>query len=279
MIANDPWDSAENARSYAAFARTYSTYRETSQDLVALARLALDAHVVDLACGTGVTTEAVLAALGASGRVVAADASQAMLDVARSAVRDRRVRWLSVQAECLDARTIGPMDAVLCNSAIWQTDIPATVVAVGRVLRPGGRFVFNVGAEMLADHADEDQSSDPLIKLMESFAAREYGWAPAPARRTGPGRRELSENWLLQVLGNAGFGVAPVQVLTYRCSLEEQRAWLSIPIFTVRSFGGLSYDQRMAALDHAYCRIADGQNGHAQVPSRWVAFAATRDHP
>lgn len=277
-MAEDSWDSAELARSYDRFARRYSTYRETSRDLVALARLAPDAWVVDLACGTGVTTEALLSALDASGRVVAVDASAAMLAAAKSQVKDERVGWLRVSAERLGICVRGAMDAVVCNSAIWQTDVPATVKAVAAVLRPGGRFVFNVGAEMLADHADPGQSSDSLIELMEEFAAREYCWVACPPSSADPARQELSESWLRHLLGDAGFVVEHVRVLTYRCSLEEQRAWLAIPIFTQRSFGSLSHEQRAAALDYAYQQLADIQGSREQVASSWVALAGTRAH-
>ncbi|HEY5990925.1 MAG TPA: class I SAM-dependent methyltransferase [Streptosporangiaceae bacterium] len=172
-----------------------------------------DAQVVDLACGTGATTEALLSVLGTSGRVVAVDASAAMLAAARAAVKDERVRWLRLAAERLDTGVGGAVDTVVCNSAIWQTDVRATVMAVGRVLHPGGAFVFNVCAEMLADHVDPGHSSDPLIELMEEFAAREYGWVAAPDRTTSPARQDLSEGGLCHVLSNAEFEVNKCEYL------------------------------------------------------------------
>jgi len=82
-MAGAPWDDAGNARRYAEFARRYPMYRLTSEHLVGLAVLAPDARVVDLCCGTGVTTEAVLAVLGARGSVAAVDGAAAMLAEAR----------------------------------------------------------------------------------------------------------------------------------------------------------------------------------------------------
>jgi SAM-dependent methyltransferase len=99
-----PWDESENARRYAAFARQYPIYRQTSEDLVALARPSGGATVVDLACGTGITTEAILAALGPDGRVIGVDGSAGMLAMAASSIPDSRYEespdalcaWLSV---------------------------------------------------------------------------------------------------------------------------------------------------------------------------------------
>jgi ubiquinone/menaquinone biosynthesis C-methylase UbiE len=68
-------------------------YQRTSADLVELAGLAGDAAVIDLACWTGVSTSATLAALGPAGTVTAVDASADMLGAAAAAVRDRRVTW------------------------------------------------------------------------------------------------------------------------------------------------------------------------------------------
>lgn len=91
-----------------------------------------------------------LSALGDHGRVIAVDASAAMLVAAQSVIHDERVRWLHLPAERLAEGPVAGADAVVCNSAIWQTDVRATAAAVRRVLHPGGRFVFNLGAPMLS---------------------------------------------------------------------------------------------------------------------------------
>lgn len=265
----DSWSSDQNARRYAEFARTYSTYRQTSRDLVGLARPAADATVVDLACGTGSTTEAVLSVLGPAGRVIAVDASAAMLTAARSFVQDERVRWLRSPAEHLDVGAAGGVDTVVCNSAIWQTDVPLTALAVRRALRAGGRFVFNVGAAMLADHAGPAEP-DPLVDAMTEIAARDHDWRPVSGDAD---RRGLTETWLRQVLREAGFRVDRVSGYSYQASLAEQRAWLSIPVFTDRLLRGLPYDERMAVLDKAYQRLAAGDPPPVTTP--WVVFQTT----
>jgi ubiquinone/menaquinone biosynthesis C-methylase UbiE len=275
-IPIDSWDSVENARRYAEFARTYGTYQQTSRDLIGLACPAADAMVVDLACGSGITTEMVLSALADDGRVIAIDASQAMLAAAQSVIHDRRVRWLHSPAEGLDERKVAGVDLVVCNSAIWQTDIRATAAAVRRVLHPGGRFVFNLGALMLADHRHSGQP-DPLLDAMKVIAARDYGWRPSAPDNVGLDQQELSETWLRQVLHETGFQVDQVQGFSYQASFEEQGAWLSIPVFTTRLFGRLPYEQRMAVLRQAHQRL--GADHADSVTVEWVAFAAIAAEP
>ncbi|HEX6525206.1 MAG TPA: class I SAM-dependent methyltransferase [Streptosporangiaceae bacterium] len=274
MIPDNPWEDGENARRYAGFTRKHSLYRQSSQDLVRLAHPAPDASVVDLACGTGATTEAVLAVLGADGRVLAVDSAQAMLTEARSQVRDDRVRWLRARAEHLDRYGTGAVDVVVCNSAIWQTDVSATVAAVRRVLRAGGRFVFNVGAQLLADHADPGRPGDPLIELMETIAARDHGWAAPPVASGRHEQGELSESGLRRELVNNGFRVRQVCGLQYWHSLEDRRAWLSIPIFTLRRFAALPYRHRMAILDEAYCRLTANGSHREPLNVPWIAIIA-----
>lgn len=68
----DIWGEDDNARRYDAFARQHPIYQDTSRDLIALAGLSADAAVVDLACGTGITSREILAALGPNGKVTGA---------------------------------------------------------------------------------------------------------------------------------------------------------------------------------------------------------------
>lgn len=267
----DTWASAENARRYAEFARTYPAYRQTSRDVVELGRPAADATVVDLACGTGITTEAVLSVLGPGGRVIAVDESDAMLSAAQSHIHDERVRWLCSPAERLGDAVVSTVDLVVGNSAIWQTDVRLTLRAVRRALRPGGRFVFNIGAEFLADHPRSEQPH-PLVDAMREIAARDHGWAPEPPGTPPADRQDLSETWLRQALHEAGFRVDVVRAATYQADLAEERAWLTVPVFTARLFGRLPYEQRMAVLDTAYQRLAAEPPDPVSTP--WVLFAA-----
>ena len=84
----DSWGKDDNARRYDAFARRFPMYARSSQELIALARPPRDSTVLDLACGTGITTEAILAVLGSAGRVIGVDKSAAMLVVAAEAIAD-----------------------------------------------------------------------------------------------------------------------------------------------------------------------------------------------
>ncbi len=95
-------------------------------------------RILDLGCGDGVLSER-LAQAGAE--VVAVDASTAQVEGARRRGLDARVA--DGQALAFDSE----FDAVFSNAALhWMSRDPDAVIAgVWRALRPGGRFVGEMG--------------------------------------------------------------------------------------------------------------------------------------
>src|SRR5919197_715959 len=108
-----PWD-----------ARTYDRSSEPQQAWASdvLARLegvAPDATVLDVGCGTGRVTEALLA-LVPLGRVLAIDASAEMVELARRRLGDRAQVW---RQDVLDLALDEPVDAIVSTAALhWVPD-------------------------------------------------------------------------------------------------------------------------------------------------------------
>ncbi|HUZ36007.1 MAG TPA: class I SAM-dependent methyltransferase [Streptosporangiaceae bacterium] len=122
----------------------------------------------------------------------------------------------------------GPVDAVLCNAAIWKTGTPATFAAVKRILRPGGRFVFNIGGGFAGLAKDEDRRSrraPSLGDLINAIAVRDYGHVPQ--EQLAP-RAPLTADTVRGQLQDAGFTVLTQDLITHHGTVEEKRAWLSM---------------------------------------------------
>lgn len=101
-------------------------------------------QVLEIACGTGVVTRAMAAALDASTDIVATDVSPGMLDHAASTCPAPNVTWQAADALALPFAD-GSFDAVVCQfSVMFFTDKAQAYAEVLRVLKPGGRFLFNV---------------------------------------------------------------------------------------------------------------------------------------
>jgi len=131
-------------------ARTYDRIADPQHDwgLAVLDRLPLsgDERVLDAGCGSGRVTEALLERLP-RGRVVALDASPAMLEEARRRLARFGDRVEFVEADLgLPLPVEGTVDAVLSTATFhWVPDHDALFRNLAAVIRPGGRLVAQCG--------------------------------------------------------------------------------------------------------------------------------------
>ncbi|WDZ90588.1 hypothetical protein [Nocardiopsis sp. HUAS JQ3] len=161
------------------------------------------------------------------------------------------------------------VDAVVCNSAIWKTNTPVTFDAVRRVLRPGGRFGFNIGGGFAGvTHPDEEKArtGPSLTALIREVAARDYGYTP-PRLALGPPKLPLE--LVERQLRAAGFTVVDADVVAHRSTMEEKRAWLSVPLFA-RPEGAFTHQQRMDILEKAYVQV----DPHQPNVTSWLVVVA-----
>ncbi|MBT3155487.1 methyltransferase domain-containing protein [Streptomyces sp. CHD11] len=100
-------------------------------------------HILDLGCGTGASTQALLRAAPRA-RITAVDASAGMLRRALAKPWPPRVRFLHLTAEEVAAADEGPFDAVFAAYLFRNvTDPDALLESVGTLLRPGGRLAVH----------------------------------------------------------------------------------------------------------------------------------------
>jgi SAM-dependent methyltransferase len=101
--------------------------------------------ILDLGCGDGALTSKIMES---GARVIGLDASEAMVEAARGRGVDAFVA--DAQALGLDenATRFGEFDAAFSNAALhWMLDPDAVASGVFTVLKPGGRFVGEMGGE------------------------------------------------------------------------------------------------------------------------------------
>ena len=113
--------------------------------LIDLAVVRPGAHVLDVACGTGVVTRLAAERAGSAGRVVGLDINHAMLDVARRLPPvGATIDWLEASALEMPLPDAA-FDVVLCQHGLQQfPDRPAALREMRRVLAPGGRLALCV---------------------------------------------------------------------------------------------------------------------------------------
>jgi SAM-dependent methyltransferase len=101
--------------------------------------------ILDIGCGDGTLTQQIAAA---GAKAIGLDASPEMVEVARA----RGVDAFVADAQALDLEAqvsrFGRFDAAFSNAALhWMLDPAAVARGVFALLRPGGRFVGEMGGE------------------------------------------------------------------------------------------------------------------------------------
>lgn len=74
-------------------------------------------HILDVGCGTGNLTSAILKLLSQEGRITAIDISGKMVDVAKTKVSDSRVKWICDAVEHMSSAE-NSFDRIICYS-VW----------------------------------------------------------------------------------------------------------------------------------------------------------------
>ncbi len=148
---------------------------QLAEDLAGLLDPQPGERIVDLGCGTG-GLAAKIAAAGAE--VLGIDADAAMIATARAEHPELRFEVVSAYDFTLDA----PVDAVFSNAALhWMTRPEAVLERVAAALRPGGRFVAEMGGAR-----NTDRVSSALRAALERRGIPREGQAqpwyfPSPA--------------------------------------------------------------------------------------------------
>ena len=140
-------------------------FRPYAEDLAPRVMAGRPSRILELAAGTGALTRAMAARLdGAS--IVATDLNQPMLELAAAQLAgDDRVTWQ--QADALDLPFADEsFDAAACQFGVmFFPDKPKSHADVRRVLRPGGRYLFNTWDAI----AHNDFAAVLLEALFEAF--------------------------------------------------------------------------------------------------------------
>jgi len=142
-------------------------FAEFADDLAQRAASFSPIDVLETAAGSGVVTRALAPQLLPEASYTVTDLNQPMLDYAASRqAADRRIRWLKADALALPFED-ATFDLVCCQFGVmFFPDRQSGYREARRVLRPGGRFLFNVWDRI----ADNEFANDVTNALAELFA-------------------------------------------------------------------------------------------------------------
>ncbi len=253
--ARDDWNDVVGAAIYAEVVAAGQLYPALAAALADALSPAQRTRVLDLATGTGLVAEALLAC--GAGSVVGVDAAEAMVATARHVVADPRAAFLTAQPEALPLPAAHCTGAT-CSAAFWHFPAPTRALAeLARVLSPGGGLVFNVPAAQLEDV--DDLPPAPLQLALARAGERHFGAAPRPA---GPQRARAGLIWAAK---EHGFDVTEERTLDVPVPQSELRDLLEVPAIGARLYPHADEEHRAAWIEDAAERVTLDE----ALPIRW----------
>jgi len=170
--------------------------------------------VLETAAGTGVATRAIASRLPAGARIVATDLNQPMLDrAAAMQPRDRPVSWQQADALALPFEDRS-FDVIACQFGVmFFPDKIQGYSEARRVLKPGGRFCFNVW-DRIATNEFADVVTESLAPMFPQDPPRFLARTPHGYHDTNLIRRQLAE---------AGFSKISIDAVEHRSRAPSPR--------------------------------------------------------
>ena len=188
-----------------------------AQDLASRAALLAPRRILETAAGTGIVTAALAAALPEA-EIVATDLNQAMLDVAAGRGLPARVSLRPADAQALPFPD-GSFDLVVCQfGAMFFPDRVGAYREARRVLRPGGRLLFNVW-----DALERNPVTARLGDMVASFFPDD---PPSFYRRVPFGYHDTAQ--IAADLRAAGFEDIAIETVTRNSQVDARSAAIGL---------------------------------------------------
>lgn len=217
--------------------------------------------VLETAAGTGVVTRALAPKLSPGASYIVTDLNQPMLDYAASRqAADSRINWRQGDALALPFEN-AIFDLVCCQfGAMFFPDRSSAYREARRVLKPGGRFLFNVW-DRIEENVFADDVTNALARIFPNDPPRFLARTPHGYHDTALIRSDLE---------NAGFSRVEIETRAEQSRASSPRipavaycqGTLLRNEIEARDAGKLE-----AATDYATSAIAD-RNGSGEVTAK-----------
>lgn len=139
--------SPEYVKNYENLERKYKIYSTATKNLIDLANIQETDLVIDLGCGTGISSQEIYQRIKDKGRLIGIDISPRMLEVAKKKFPEKdNVRFIVGDGYCLSELVEQKVDVVLSNFTFYYflSDLGSLFKQVYQVLKPKGKYVFNL---------------------------------------------------------------------------------------------------------------------------------------
>ena len=164
-----------------------------AQDIARRVAALSPSSVLETAAGSGVVTRALTPRLAPDASYVVTDLNQPMLDYAATRQpADRRIRWRKADAQALPFEDAA-FDIVCCQFGVmFFPDRQRGYREAKRVLKPGGRFMFNVW-DRIEENVFANDVTDALAEVFPRDPPRFLARTPHGYHDTALIRSELEK--------------------------------------------------------------------------------------
>ena len=210
-------------------------YSNVNKELIDSLDIKSDLNIVDLGCGSGGISKIITDKLNdvncVNSSIVAVDSSEISLREAKANLRsvsDTMITFVQSRYEEFSSKIKDKVDlVVLCNAIHYLDDKELVIKDVMKILKPGGRFVFN---SSFFDGAHPEHTHGFYRKWMFKamrILTKEYKTRPVKADKI-ESRVQLNPNQYKDVLENCGMEIINTQIREVDVPID---GWLDISGF------------------------------------------------
>ena len=210
-------------------------YSNVNKELIDSLDIKSDLNIVDLGCGSGGISKIITDKLNdvncVNSSIVAVDSSEISLREAKANLRsvsDTMITFVQSRYEEFSSKIKDKVDlVVLCNAIHYLDDKELVIKDVMKILKPGGRFVFN---SSFFDGAHPEHTHGFYRKWMFKamrILTKEYKTRPIKADKI-ESRVQLNPNQYKDVLENCGMEIINTQIREVDVPID---GWLDISGF------------------------------------------------
>ena len=210
-------------------------YSNVNKELIDSLDIKSDLNIVDLGCGSGGISKIITDKLNAvncvNSSIVAVDSSEISLREAKANLRsvsDTMITFVQSRYEEISSKIKDKVDlVVLCNAIHYLDDKELVIKDVMKILKPGGRFVFN---SSFFDGAHPEHTHGFYRKWMFKamrILSKEYNTRPVKADKIAS-RVQLNPDQYKEVLENCGMQITSTKLREVDVPID---GWLDISGF------------------------------------------------
>ena len=259
---------------------TNAFYNALNGRLVDMAELGSGQRIVDMACGTGGVTKLIVERLrGARDSVIIGiDQSATALKQAMENLKDARdaaVQFAQSRVEQMSEAVKESVDTIFYFNAIhYVSDKDAVVSEVSKLLKPGGKFVFNTSFYEGGQLPETMQFYRKWMFKTVRILSRKHGLKPVRADKV-ESRRHLSVDQYRELVEAHGLKVVQQKIDPVPVPLG---GWLDISTFEdfiTGTIPGVPLDKASDSLQQAAAETFQ-ELGVDHVYRNWLGVVAVR---